>query len=81
MSYRYFLHIIRADYFFICVLKCSVGINARAQQWAHTLGSTLYENCAKATAIMDIKTVSIFVDKYYLPKLSGKWQHSVSEQS
>jgi len=36
------------------------NIDARAQQWAHTLGRTLYGSSAKATAITDIKTVRIF---------------------
>jgi len=39
--------------------KCSVNMIARAQQWAHSLGKSLYESGAKLTAIMDIKTVRI----------------------
>jgi len=49
-----------------------VNIIARAQQWAHTLGNSLYQSSAKLTAIMDIKTVSvdlfcIFACNYSLP--------------
>jgi len=43
-----------------CNVLCNV-CNVRAQQWAHTLGSMLYERSARATAITDIKTVSVFV--------------------
>jgi len=32
----------------------------RIQRWAEVLGHSLYEACAKATAITDIRAVSIF---------------------